>query len=159
MRRWSGALSFVVVSGLVAGCGSRPWWQGAEDLGVSSCGLPAMVRVAGRVMPVGTCAGSFVIPAEKATLHVGEEIDVHMTEEPASASGNLLVPVYPLPHSSGVSVLKRTATSPDMATATYIAEHPGHAMLISRAACVRSRPIEQYRDSVDCPVLNVTVIP
>lgn len=156
MRRWSGALSLIVVSGLVAGCSSTPWWQMPGPGGVSACGPPAQVRVAGNVMPVGSCAGLLGIPAGKVTVHVGGEIDVRMTEED-SGDSTRLVPVYPLPRSSRSSVLKRTAISPDGAAAMYIAEHPGHAMLISRASCVGPGPIERYH--VDCPVLDVTVIP
>jgi hypothetical protein len=156
MRRWFGALSIVVVSGLVAGCGSTPWWQGFGPGGVSACGGPAWARVAGNVMAAGDCAGYLVIPAGKVTLHVGGEIDVRMTED-SSGDSTRLVPVYPLPHSSRSSVLKHTATSPDGAAAMYIAEHPGHAMLISHGSCFGPRPIVRYQ--VDCPVLDVTVIP
>ena len=154
MKRWCGAISLVGVSVLVAGCGSTPWWK---QTGTSSCGPPALVLVAGRVMGVGSCAGSFWLLAKKVTLHVGGVIDIHMTEEPAGASGNRLVPVAPLPHNSGSFVLKRTAISPDRATATYKAEHPGHVMLVSRASCMGPGLNGKIRDG--CPVLNVTVIP
>jgi hypothetical protein len=107
-------------------------------------------------MGLGDCGGLLWIPAEKVTLHVGEEIDVRMTVESAHNSSRL-VPVYPVPYSSRSSALKRTATSPDMATATYIAEHPGHAMLISYGFCYGPGPNKQYQR--DCPVFDVTVIP
>lgn len=152
--RWFGAFSLVVICALVAGCDSTPWWK---QTGASACGSPALVRVAGRVMSVGSCAGSFWLPAKKVRLHVGEAIDIHVTEEPAGASGNRLIPVFPLPHSLDSSVLKRTATSADRATATYSAEHPGEAMLVSRASCMGPGLNGKPRDN--CPVVNVTVIP
>jgi hypothetical protein len=107
-------------------------------------------------MAVGSCAGSLSIPAEKVTLHAGGKIDVFMTEESAHNSTRL-VPVYPLPHSSRSSVLKHTATSPDRATVTYIAKHPGRAMLITHGLCNGPGVIEQHWG--DCPFLDVTVIP
>lgn len=149
MRRWFGALSLVVVFGVAAGCGSTP-----QSVPITTCGLPAKVRVAGNMMAVGDCTGDLVIPAEKVTLHVGKEIDVFMTEE---GSGTGLAPIYPLPRSSRSSVLKRTATNMNQAAATYMAERPGHAMLISHGSCVGPGPIHRYH--VDCPVLDVTVVP
>jgi hypothetical protein len=152
--RGFGAVSVVLACVLMAGCGSAPWWK---QTGTSACVSPALVRVAGHVMPVGNCAGSFWVPAEKVTLHVGEAIDIHMAEGPAGASASRLVPVNPLPHSVGSAVLKRIATSPDKATATYKAQHPGHVMLITRASCLGPGLNGKVRDN--CPVLSVTVIP
>jgi hypothetical protein len=152
--RWFGAVSAVLACVLMAGGGTGSWWK---QTGTTTCGLPALVRVAGHVMPVGNCAGSFWVPAEKVTLHVGEVIDVHMTQEPAGASASRLVPAYPLPHGLGSAVLKRIATSPDKATATYKAQHPGHVTLLTRASCLGPGLNAKVRDN--CPVLSVTVIP
>lgn len=154
MRRWFGALSLLVICVLVAGCGRTPWWK---QTGASACGTPALMRVAGNVMSVGSCAGSFWIPAKKVTLRVGEMIDIHMIYESAGASGNRLVPVYPLPHSLDPSVLKRIATSPDRATATYKAHHPGHVMLVTRASCMG--PGLNGKPRNNCPVVDIAVIP
>lgn len=152
MRRWFGVLSLVVVFGLAAGCDSTPRPE------VTNCGPPAEVRVAGKMLAAGDCAGQLVIPAEKVTLHVGGEIDVFMTEA-WSHDDTRLVPVDPLPRSSRSFVLKRTATRLNGAVGTYIAEHPGHAMLISHGSCVGPGPIEHTQYPVDCPVLDVTVVP
>jgi hypothetical protein len=154
MGRWFGAVSAVLACVLMAGCGSGSWWK---QTGTTTCGSPALVRVAGHVMPVGNCAGSFWVPAEKVTLHVGEAIDIHMAEGQAGASATRLVPVDPLPHSLGSAVLKRIATSPDKATATYKAQHPGHVMLLTRASCLGPGLNGKVRDN--CPVLSVTVTP
>ena len=154
MQRLLSAVSLAAVATLVAACGSAPWWK---QTGSSNCGPPAMVHSAGRVINVGDCAGLFVIPAKKVTLHVSAVIDVHMTEETTRASGNNFVAVYPLPHSSASSVLRRISISPDKATATYRAQHSGHAILISPAECVGIGIKQEITGS--CPVLNVTVIP
>jgi hypothetical protein len=106
-------------------------------------------------MPVGNCAGLFLIPAQEVTLHVSQEIELHMEEEQAGASGNQLVPVFPLPHSSRPSVLVSVASSRDGATGTYRAIRPGHAVLISHAWCLASS--REIRGN--CPVIEVTVTP
>jgi len=46
--------------------------------------------VAGQVTWLGSCDASFVIPAAKVTVHVGQHIDVHMLEESVGYSGNRL---------------------------------------------------------------------
>jgi hypothetical protein len=147
MRRWFGVLSLVVVFGLASGCDSTPRPE------VTNCVPPAKVRVAGHMMFAGDCRGDLVIPAKKVTLHVGEKIDVYMTE---AGSGNGWAPVDPLPRSSRPFVLKRTATRLNGAVGTYIAEHPGHAMLITHGGCTGPGPLDH---PVECPVLDVTVVP
>jgi hypothetical protein len=107
-----------------------------------------MVRVTGRVMGVGDCAGLLVIPPEKVTVRVGEQIDVHMFEVGA---------LFTLPRSSASAVLQRVAVSPDGETGAYRAVHAGHATLISHAWCV-GRMINGEITG-NCPVLDVTVIP
>lgn len=166
--RYPAVAAFVAVAtGLLASCGlphaqsSRPgdpsqgsesWWYRA---GTTTCGLPALVHLDGHVMPVGDCAGLFLIPAQEVTLQVSQEIDVHMEEERVGASGNRLVPAFPPPRSSRPSVLTSVASSPDGATGTYRAMRPGHAVLISRAWCLASD--REIRG--DCPVIEVTVVP
>lgn len=124
---------------------SGKWWTG---MGIENCAPAAMVRVVGRVMGVGDCAGLFVIPAETVTVRVGGEIDVHMFEV-----GTL----FTLPRSTASAVLQRVAVSPDGETGTYRAVHTGHATLISHAWCVGRKIKGEITGS--CPVLDVTVIP
>lgn len=156
MPRWLAAAGLVAGAVLVTACSSprSPWWQ---ETGATSCGPPALVRVAGHARSAGACSGNFLIPAPRVTVHVGQKIDVHMTEEHAGNSGNRLVPVWPLPHSSPASVLTRAAVSADKATATYTARHPGHAALVTNADCMTTRTGRQSRGA--CPVLNGTVLP
>jgi hypothetical protein len=114
-----------------------------------------LVRVAGQVIPVGNCAGIFLVPALQVTVPVGQQIDVRMTEEPAGPSGNRLVPMFPLPHSSRPAVLADGTFSQDRASGTYQAIRPGHAVLTTRAWCLAGSG--EIRGS--CPVLDVTVVP
>jgi hypothetical protein len=107
-----------------------------------------MVRLSGTVMGVGDCAGLLVIPPEKVTVRVGQQIDVHMFE-----AGTL----FTLPRSSAPDVLQRAAVSPDGETGTYRAVHTGQATLISHAWCVGRKIKGEITGS--CPVLDVTVIP
>jgi hypothetical protein len=151
MKRVS-TLSLVIAGVLVAGCSSssKPWWYGS---GPTSCGPPALARVAGQVKDIGSCSGSFWLPAMKVTLHVGEAVDLHMTEEGSGPSGSQLVPGSPLPDVSGSSVLGRTITDKDKAAATYKAEHPGHVVLVTPGRCI----LDGHMRS-SCPLIDVRVI-
>ena len=153
MGRWSAAFGLVVLAASLSACASTPWWY---HTGTSTCGVPAMVRAGGRVIPLGNCASSFVVPAAKVTVRVGEEIDVHMTQAPAGPSGKRLLPESPLPRSSAPHILRRTAISPDAATGTYLAARPGHAKLLTRTGCYVPAT---GRDVPGCAVLDVTVRP
>lgn len=101
-----------------------------------------------------------VVPAQQVTLAVGQRIDVHMTEEGTGPHGNKWVPAIPLPASSRPSVLIRNAISPDRATATYRAVHPGHAVLTSFPTfCLHTRHHRDRETTASCPVIEVTVAP
>lgn len=147
-RRLRATIGFAVVCALMAGC-EGAWWPHS---GASSCGLPAWVRVGGRVMGVGSCAGSFLLPARKVTLTVGQTIDVHMAQELGGTSGSTLVPVSPLPQVGGSAVLKRVAVSADKATATYQGDRPGRLTLVSPGRCILD-----HEKARDCPIVEVTV--
>ncbi len=113
------------------------------------------MRVDGHVIPVGDCAGIFLVPAQQVTVQVGQQIDVRMTEEPAGPSGNQLIPVFPLPRSSRPVVLADGTVSQDRASGTYRAIRPGHAVLTTRAWCLVGSG--EIRGS--CPDLDDTVVP
>jgi hypothetical protein len=153
LRTSAVALFTATAASLLVSCSSRPWYR----TGASACGPPAQVRVNEHVMPVGDCAALLVIPPAKVRVHVGQQIDVHMTEEGSGPSGNQLVPIFPLPASSRPAVVMPGAVSADRATGTYLAVGPGHAVLISEAMCVvRHRTPPEITGS--CPVIEVTVI-
>ena len=132
---------------------SRPWWY---RTGVTTCGTPALVRVDGQVIPVGDCAGIFLVTAQQVTVQVGQQIDVRMMQETAGPSRNQLVPMFPLPRSSRPAVVADGTVSQDRASETYRAIRPGHAVLTTRAWCLVGGGGE-IRGS--CPVLDVTVVP
>jgi hypothetical protein len=115
------------------------------------------MRVAGDVTWLGNCAANFVTPAVKVTVHVGQDIDVHMTEESTGYTGTHFVPIFPLPYSSQPSVVARTTISTDKATGTFTARHPGHATLFTTADCLAARSQQQTRGK--CPALDITVLP
>jgi len=101
-----------------------------------------------------------LVPAMKVTVHVGQTIDVHMTEEGAGPHGNRLVPGTPLPQSSRQSVLKRGAISANRATGTYDAVRSGSAALPpSPLFCLHDRHHRDRETTASCPVIEVTVIP
>lgn len=68
----------------------------------------------------------------------------------------MLVPVYPLPHSTDSCVLARTFVSSDHATVAYTAVHPGRAALITKADCLPPGTLRSEPEH--CPVIDVTVI-
>jgi hypothetical protein len=115
------------------------------------------MRVAGQLTWLGNCAANFVTPAAKVTVHVGQHIDVHMTEESTGYTGTHFVPIFPLPYSSQPSVVARTTISTDKATGTFTARHPGHAVLFTTADCLAARSQQQTRGK--CPALDITVLP
>jgi hypothetical protein len=135
---------------------SLHWWR--QPL---ACWFLVARRIRGprsRTLPLAADRGGtgyFLIPAQKATVRAGQEISVHMTEEPAGPSVSQLVPVFPLPRSSRLSVLADGAISPDRATGTYRAIRPGRAVLISRARCLAGNK----EISGSCPIVDVTVLP
>ena len=157
MARWAAAIGFVAGAVLVTACastGTSPWWR---QTGTSSCGPPALMRVAGQVTWLGNCAAMFVTPAVKVTVHVGQDIDVHMTKESTGYTGTHFVPIFPLPYSSRPSVVARTTVSTDKATGTFTARRPGHAVLFTTALCWEVAKSKQTRGK--CPALDITVLP
>jgi hypothetical protein len=164
--RYLPVAAFVAAAALLPSCGTahagasfggRPWWV---QVRASACGPPAWVRFGGHVVPVGNCAGMLLVPAMKVTVHVGQRIDVHMTEEGAGPHGNRMVPATPLFQSSRQSVLKRGAISANRATGTYDAVRSGYAALTSSYAfCLHIRRHRDRETTGSCPVIEVTVIP
>jgi hypothetical protein len=158
VTRWPAAIGLAASAVVVAACASTgtrsPWWQ---ETGATSCGPSALMRVAGQVTWLGNCAATFVTPAAKVTVHVGQDIDIHMLQEHAGYTGNRLVPVWPLPSSSQPSVVVRTTISTDKATGTFTARRPGHAMLFTTADCLAARSQRQTRGK--CAALDITVLP
>ena len=151
--RGLGALSLVLVTLLVAGCGHghQPWWS---ESGATSCGPPALLHAAGKVSTLGNCAGVFLSPAQKLTLNVGDTIGLYITQEGGGPSGSSPVPVPSdqLPAVSGSSAVERTAARSDQATATFRAEHSGQATLIIPGRCLLDG-----HQRTGCPVLDITV--
>lgn len=152
-RRVELLLALTGVAAGLTGCSSQqPWWS--MGTGTSACGFPAFYRVVGQVAPAGDCAGNLYDPAVAVTLKVGQQVDVHMTEEETARSSEL-VPMFPVPTSSDSTVLQRMAGG-DNATATYRAEAPGTAQLLSPSTfCTDAGTGRQ--SSRPCPVLTVTV--
>jgi hypothetical protein len=113
-RRLAGAAFVAVAAGLLASCGGKPWWSQTRS---SACGPPALVRVGGHVKLAGDCAGMLTIPALNLTVHVGQQIDVHVL-------------AGPVPRSPRPSVLMPTSIGSGPATATYQGVRPGQAAVI-----------------------------
>ena len=150
MRRRPVWVSLVAIAALLCGCSnSTPWWY---MKGATSCAPAALIRVAGHVTALGGCAGEFVIPPPHVTLHVGSELDVHMTLDSNHD------PIYRLPRASPASVLVRVGVSADGSTASYRAVHPGRTTLITRAPCYVVAT-KRSTSSPWCPMLDVTVEP
>ena len=124
-----------------------------------NCGPPALVRVGGHIMSLGSCAGNLFLPAPKVRVHVGQEIDVHVTEEGTGPAGNQLVPLFPVPRSSRPSVLLPGAVGPDQATERYQAIRPGHAALIAQTSCTAISHGKILDVAGSCPLIEVTVVP
>lgn len=144
----------VMVAGAIAAVGlaSRwsPWWYTS---GPSACGAPAEYRIdGGPAQPFGGCAGVFSEPPASARVRVGQEIDVHMSED---ASGH---PGFPAPTSANADVLTRGSPQDGGATVSFRARSPGMALLATRALC-QVLPPPAADELTTCAILAVTVIP
>jgi hypothetical protein len=151
-----------IAAGLAIGLAARavPGRPGAAPgtPGISSCGIPAWVSTGGKVIGAGSCAALLLSSAQAVTVQTGQQIGVQMLQEQASPGNpQVLVPIYPLPHSTDSWVLARTFVSSDQATATYTALHPGRALLVTKADCLPSGTLRSVVKN--CPVIDVTVIP
>ena len=153
-RHPAAAAVLTVAAVLVASCSSSPWYSFS-----GMCGPPALVRVDGHVRFAGNCADALTVPALTVRVHAGQLIDIHMTEADTGPSGNRLVPIYPLPHSSRPSVLLAMLASPDRATGTYQAVRPGRAVLQSDGSCLVEDHGRPRGRTGSCPVTSVVVIP
>ena len=142
--RYLAAAGFVaLVTSMRASCSGKPWWA---QTGSSACGPPALVRVAGQVLGAGNCAAQLTIPALRVTVHVGQQIDVHML-------------AGPVPQSSRRSVLVLSALGPGRSTGAYLAIHPGRAAVISRTwPCLVAGHHPPKVMTGNCPVIEVTVV-
>lgn len=164
-------LAIAMLAAVLGGCGSTPagsigstpavsssppqqWW--VVGTGSSGCGHAAWYRLAGQVHPAGDCAANLDDPAVDVTMRVGEQLDIHMTED-ESATSRGLVPLYAVPTSSNSAVLQRVSVGQD-ATASYRAVAPGTAKLLTPdSACTDAATGRQ--SSRPCPVVEVTVRP
>lgn len=141
-RRPHRAASRPAASPTIAVLATSAWWKRDPW---TFCDSPALVRVSGRLRPVGDCGGLLIIPPDAMTLHAGQRIDVHIL-------------TVSLPRSSDRAVLAQITVSPDGATGTYQALRPGHAKLISAGGgCVGLKVSGEIKGN--CPFLNVTVLP
>jgi hypothetical protein len=150
VRRRPGWVALAAITAVLCGCsGTPPWWY---QKGTTSCGPPALIRLAGHVKALGDCALEFVVPPPTVTMRVGQELDVHMLVDSNEA------PLYPLPHASPASVLVGAGVRADRSTASYRAVHPGRTALITGASCL-SAVTKRGTSSPWCPILEVIVIP
>src|ERR1700690_4455092 len=70
-----------------------PWWSS----GLTFCGVPAKYRVnSGPPMAIGDCADLMLDPAATLTVHVGDELDLHVTTSESDGSSDQ-EPIYPTP--------------------------------------------------------------
>lgn len=148
MGRRTGAVALAVLP-LASGCHHAPhWWAPGHE---TACGSVMVIRIDGQVTFLGNCADQLVIPAKRVTLRVGEEIDLHVTQE---ESGE---PVAALPRATSPA-LQLVHTDQSNAVEMFRAVQPGESSLISStaASCQLQR---NGRDRPGpCPALDVHVV-
>ena len=149
-----GAAAVLIVAVAVwrfASSTASPWW--ASGIPPTTCAWPAVYRTAAVTREgLGGCAGVLLAPPAEVRLHVGEELDLHMTT--GAAQGSLGVPEYPLPTSPDAAVLRLVAVTDGGATGVYRAVGPGTLTLTSSGFCIHTSG--QERTGI-CPLLAVTV--
>ncbi len=131
---------------------ASPWW--ASGIPPTTCAWPAVYRTAAVTREgLGGCAGVLLDPPANVRLHVGEELDLHLTT--GAALGSLPpAPEYPLPTSPDTAVLRLIAVTDGGATGVYRAAGPGTVTLTSGGFCIHKSG--QETEGV-CPLLTVTV--
>jgi hypothetical protein len=130
---------------------SSSWWSS----GLTFCGVPAKYRVnSGPPIAVGDCAELLLDPASTVTVHVGDELDLHVTTSASEASPSQ-EPIYPTPTTAASTVLRLMAVTDGGATVTYRAIAPGTALLTTSGLCLHVANDRETKGS--CPVLLVTV--
>ena len=133
------------------------WWVWAPGGGKTACGVAALYRIDdGQPVLIGNCAAMLFTSPTDVRVHVGQEIDLHMTTEmPVGASPP--VPVYPLPASPDDAVLRLIAQEDGVSTGRSPAVAPGDVVLTTSGLCTDDRTMQQTSGA--CPVLHVTVTP
>jgi Domain of unknown function (DUF4232) len=136
---------------------TEPWWVWPPGGGVTMCGVVARYRIdGGPPVSLGNCAGMLLTTPTRVMVHVGQEVDLHMTTDlPVGASPP--VPRYPLPPSPDDAVLQRFAVEDAGATGSYRAVAPGEVVLTTSGLCTDLKAGRQAYGA--CPVLDVTVTP
>ena len=113
----AGVLIVAIVAAHSASPTTSPWW--ASGIPPTTCAWPAVYRTAAVTREgLGGCAGVLLDPPAEVRLHVGEELDLHMTT--GAPQGSLPpAPEYPLPTSPDAAVLRLVSVTDDGATGVY----------------------------------------
>ena len=149
------AIAGVVVGVVLATRPSEPWWQLPS---YARCVPPAAYRIDGGTRQwLGGCTGGFGVPVPSVTMHVGQELDVHMTQVfPRGLANTPQVPDYAIPTSSDSGVLSQNGLSDQASTASFQARSPGLAQLATVAPCYLGGVAPTPPGS--CPLLRISVI-
>ena len=92
-------------------------------------------------------------PGATVTLHVGDELDLHVTTEAPSETG-APEPIYPLPSLTDSSVLALIAMTDNGSTASYRAAGAGQLTLTTSGLCFHGS--DETRGP--CPILTVNIV-
>jgi hypothetical protein len=148
----AGVLLVAIAAARSASPTTSPWW--ASGIPPTTCAWPAVYRTASVTREgLGGCAGILLDPPAEVRLHVGEELDLHMT---TGAPQGSLPPAseYPLPTSPDAAVLRLVAVADGGATGVYRAVGPGTVVLTSSGFCIHESGQETEGR---CPLLAVAV--
>jgi hypothetical protein len=125
---------------------THPWWY---ETGV--CSEAFHVRAEGNVSAAGDCAGLLSPLPAIVRVHLGGEIDIHITRD---ESGTLLVPPTFRLSRSGVVVRTKPGLGADV---SYRAQRIGHTVLITTPKACWYRTAGQFVHPSVCPALRVIV--
>jgi hypothetical protein len=130
-----------------------PWWD--RPPGPTSCGTPAVYRIdSGQPRGLGDCAGNLITDFPTIGMKIGQELDLHMLTNTATGT-TPPPPIYPLPASPDVAVLRPLAVTDNGATGRYLGIGIGYVDLVTSGSCVDSRTGQQTQGR--CAVLHVEV--
>jgi hypothetical protein len=123
-----------------------PWWL---TTAVTTCNAPAAYRLPDGSQRLGSCTGLLVDPPATVAVHLGDQVEIHMTE--TSPGGH---PSYAIPRSTDTDVLSLDSAWGNT-TAVFRAKALGTAWLVSSGQCLQTATNAQINGN--CPVLAVVV--
>jgi hypothetical protein len=126
------------------------WWAAGEST-VTACGEPVTLWIAGKQLKLGHCASNLDDTATPVTLHVGEQLGIHLTSDGTQWP-------FPPPSPSADGIAHLVSVTDQGTTFVYQATSLGTVTFGARGlSCPASE--QTYPSMVPCSFVALTVVP